>query len=109
MPEMTMTVRWPDGRVQDCYSPSLVLHDHLAAGARYEVAEFVERTATALGIASERVRARYGFACTSAAATLDAVRSVARRQPTGQVEVLRMWPPLPVEAARAAGRDGSAS
>ena len=35
MPEMTFTVRWPDGRVEDCYSPSLVVHDHLQPGRRY--------------------------------------------------------------------------
>ena len=54
MPEMTMVVRWPDGHVQECYSPSLVLHDHLEAGASYSVADFVSRTVYALGIASER-------------------------------------------------------
>lgn len=95
MPEMTMTVRWPDGHVLECYSPSLVLHDHLTTGERYDVEEFVERTSVALGLASERVRAKFGFACTSAAATLEAVTSAARHQPAGQVEVLRMWPALP--------------
>ena len=25
MPEMTFAVRWPDGRVEECYSPSLVV------------------------------------------------------------------------------------
>ena len=96
MPEMTMTVRWPDGRVQECYSPSLVLHDHLASGATYPVADFVSRTAYALAIASDRVREKFGFACTSAAATDAEVRAAAARYPAdATVEVLRMWPPLP--------------
>ena len=81
MPEMTMVVRWPDGQVQECYSPSLVLHDHLEAGASYPVADFVSRTVYALGIASDRVREKFGFACTSAAATASQVRAVAARHP----------------------------
>ena len=67
MPEMTVTVRWPDGRVEDCYSPSLVMHDHLAAGATYTVADFAApRRPARSTMASERVRAKFGFACTSA-------------------------------------------
>ncbi len=69
MPEMTFDIRWPDGSTQSCYSPSLVMHDFLATGQRYTVAELLDRSGTALQQASERVRAKYGFACTSAAAT----------------------------------------
>lgn len=95
MPEMTFTVRWPDGRVAEHYSPSLVVHDHLAEGARYPVADFRERAATALGIASERVRARYGFACTSAAASLAGIDDLAGRfAPDAEITVLRLHPPL---------------
>ena len=68
MPEMTFVVQWPDGSVDDCYSPSLVMHDHLVAGDDYPLGEFVDRTTTALGIASARVREKFGFACTSAMA-----------------------------------------
>lgn len=106
MPEMTMVVRWPDGQVQDCYSPSLVLHDHLEAGATYPVADFVSRTVYALGIASDRVREKFGFACTSAAATASQVRAIAAHHPDDAlVEVLRMWPALPGSAP--AGTAGS--
>ncbi|WP_259336547.1 MSMEG_0570 family nitrogen starvation response protein, partial [Clavibacter phaseoli] len=63
---MTFRVRWPDGSEADCYSPSLVMHDHLAAGSEYPLDDFVRRSTAALRVASERVRARYGFACTSA-------------------------------------------
>ena len=99
MPEMTLRVRWPDGRVDDCYSPSLVLHDHLSPGT-YTVADFVRRTGVALTIASDRVRGRFGFACTSAAATSAQIDRAARRfGPDDLVEVLRMWPPLPPEVS----------
>ena len=50
MPEMTFDVQWPDGRVQRCYSPSLVMHDYLNAGSDYTVAEFVDRSAQALHV-----------------------------------------------------------
>jgi uncharacterized repeat protein (TIGR04042 family) len=97
---MTFTVRWPDGRVEDCYSPSLVVHDHLQPGRRYTVAEFVQRSTTALDIASERVRARYGFACSSSMATQDQIERSTAAHPRDQlVEVLRMHPPLPQEDA----------
>ncbi|MEQ6900974.1 MSMEG_0570 family nitrogen starvation response protein [Nocardioides sp. YIM 152588] len=95
---MTFTVRWPDGRTEDCYSPSLVMHDHLEAGSTYTVAEFTDRSVRALGIASDRVRAKFGFACSSAAATTEQIRRSARAYPAGDlVEVTRMWPPLPEE------------
>jgi len=98
VPEMTFTVRWPDGKVADHYSPSLVIHDHLDEGATYSVADFRERSATALNLASERVRARYGFACTSAAASLDGIDELAAFYPPDAiVAVLRLDPPLPKE------------
>ena len=95
MPEMTFEVRWPDGSTQRCYSPSLVVHDYLATGARYTVDEFVDRAAHAMAEASERVRARFGFACTSAAETRDRILSTAAVFPTDAlIEVTAMHPPL---------------
>ncbi|MBF4160825.1 MSMEG_0570 family nitrogen starvation response protein [Nocardioides acrostichi] len=98
MPEMTVTVRWPDGRIEECYSPSLVMHDHLEVGARYSVVDFTVRSTHALDLASERVRARFGFACTSATASAEQIRrSASSHRPDDLVEVVRMWPPLPQE------------
>jgi uncharacterized repeat protein (TIGR04042 family) len=96
MPEMTVTVRWPDGRIADCYSPSLVMHDHLHAGATYRVDDFARRSRIALREASERVRARYGFTCSASAASLESIqRTAARFAVDDLVEVLDMQPPLP--------------
>lgn len=96
MPEMTFTVRWPDGDVTDCYSPSLVVHDHLTSGTTYTVADFRARAAAALHEASERVRAKYGFACTASAASLERIDArVAEHDPDARLEVLRLHPPLP--------------
>ena len=88
MPEMRFNIRWPDGHRESCYSPSLVVRDHLAPGESYALDDFVGRTRTALNIASERVREKYGFACSSAMDQLAHIEAVAGRQdPTGQVIV----------------------
>lgn len=100
MPEMTMTVRWPDGSVHEHYSPSLVLHDHLAANDSYPVSDFVERSTAALAEASERVRAKFGVACTSAMATTERIAELASAcAPGDTVTVLAMQPPLPTKSA----------
>lgn len=107
MPEMTVTVQWPDGTLEQCYSPSLVMHDHLSTGETYPVHDFVRRASTALDEASRRVQEKYGFACTSAAAQkekiqdraqqFDASRHGAPADPAdaGSVRILAMEPQLP--------------
>lgn len=79
MPEMHFRVRWPDDSVSDCYSPSLVMKDYLEVGRRYPLAAFLTQTRTALNIASERVRAKYGFACSAAADQLTQIEKTAMR------------------------------
>jgi uncharacterized repeat protein (TIGR04042 family) len=92
---MTFDVQWPDGRVQRCYSPSLVMHDYLSTGSDYTVADFLDRSGTALREASERVRAKFGFACTSAAQTNDEIHSAATIFPsTATIRVVAMQPGL---------------
>ncbi|MDT0305925.1 MSMEG_0570 family nitrogen starvation response protein [Streptomyces sp. DSM 44917] len=77
MPEMYVRVRWPDGTVQRCYSPSTVVRDFFEPGAGYPLDDFVERSRQALGIASDRVRARFGYACTATAAQLAEIEATA--------------------------------
>ncbi|WP_072804861.1 MSMEG_0570 family nitrogen starvation response protein [Rhodococcoides yunnanense] len=90
MPEMTFVVQWPDGREQPCYSPSLVMHDYLEPGAEYEIAEFVKRTSEALTVASDRVLAKFGMRCTSAAQQMEEIHDVSAAYRTGAVRVLSM-------------------
>ena len=99
MPEMRFAVRWPDGVESSHYSPSLVMHDYLSTGESYGVADFVARSSEALDAAGERVRAAYGFACTSAMASRDEIVRAAAAYAGGEVMVLRMEPPLPVGAS----------
>jgi uncharacterized repeat protein (TIGR04042 family) len=77
MPEMRFQIRWPDGAVEQCYSPSLVIRDHLAVGETYSVPEFLRRSRIALTIASDRVREKYGFACSRAMGQLARLESTA--------------------------------
>jgi putative flavoprotein involved in K+ transport len=77
MPEMHFLVRWPDGKEQRCYSPSLIVRDHLEVGRSYAVSGFVERTRTFLTIAAERVRAKYGFYCSAAMDQLAEIETLA--------------------------------
>ena len=67
---MSFAVRWPDGKQQVLYSPSLVVTEHLEPGVSYRVEDFVARTVAAMEIADRRVRARYGHACAGAASTV---------------------------------------
>ena len=76
MPEMNFRVKWPSGQIQDCYSPSYIIEEYLVEGQDYDVEDFVGRVRTALGIASERVFARYGFECSSALDQLRAVEAI---------------------------------
>ncbi|MFC4499515.1 MULTISPECIES: MSMEG_0570 family nitrogen starvation response protein [Streptomyces] len=77
MPELYFHVRWPDGETQRCYSPSTVIEDYLTPGGVYELGDFVARSRTALGIASDRVREKYGFACTGASGQLALIEKTA--------------------------------
>jgi uncharacterized repeat protein (TIGR04042 family) len=90
---MTFTVRWPDGAVHRCYSPSLVVREHLEVGEAYEVADFLERSRTALRIADARVREKFGFGCTASAAQLAEIEAVGRtHDATGLVTVESFHP-----------------
>ncbi|GAC1415384.1 MAG: MSMEG_0570 family nitrogen starvation response protein [Candidatus Velthaea sp.] len=87
MPEIRFVVRWPDDTVTRCYSPSLVVTELLEIGPVYALDEFVERSRRALTIASERVEAKYGFACSRALAQLAEIESTARRFRAGCIRI----------------------
>ena len=64
MPEVRLSLQWPDGQISELYSPSTVILDYLQPGDVIAVTDLHSRGVQALRDASERVRARYGFACT---------------------------------------------
>ena len=81
MPEMHFHVRWPDGRREACYSPSLVIKEHFSVGEEVPLSDFVVRSRTALTIASDRVKARYGFPCSLATGQLARIEAAAAAMP----------------------------
>ncbi len=87
MPEVHFTVRWPDGSVETCYSPSTVIETFFVAGEAYPLADFLARSRAGLQAASERVRAVYGSGCSRAMAQLAAIESRADAQ-TGEAAVV---------------------
>ena len=66
MPETLFRVRWPDGAVEDCYSPSTIVREHLSIGVDYPLEMFRERAREALEAANARVRTRFGMGCAQA-------------------------------------------
>jgi len=90
MPAMHFHLRWPDGRETRCYSPSLVIKDHFAPATRYPLPTFMHEIRTALNTASERVRAKFGFACSMAMDQLAQIETLAAQfDDRTVVEVLR--------------------
>lgn len=79
MPVTHFKVRWPDGHEVDCYSPSFIVSGFFTPGAHYPVQDFVSRSTEALTIASERVREKYGFACSAAMDQLAKIEEQAKR------------------------------
>lgn len=77
MPEVWFRVRWPDGAVETCYSPSSSIAHYFVAGASYSLPEFLARSRAGLGAASERVRERYGFPCSRALGQLARIEQAA--------------------------------
>jgi uncharacterized repeat protein (TIGR04042 family) len=82
MPEIIFTVQLPDGTMKGCYSPSTVVQRYFAAGEEMPAAEFLRRSRAALAAASERVRARFGYSCSSAAAQLAEIERWISQEPS---------------------------
>lgn len=78
MPEMRFVVTWPDGREEACYSPSLIIRDYFTEGQSYPLEDFVTRSREALHIASDRVEAKYGMACSAALDQLQRIETTAQ-------------------------------
>lgn len=106
MPEVDVLIRWPDGARQHLVSPSRSITGVLMEGASYPVEEFVRRTTGALILGSERVRQRYGFACSAAEATRAGVEARAATQPpqapviVDAISVRGTPPPAPTRELR---------
>ena len=104
MPEMHFRVRFPNGATMNCYSPSYVIEDYLSEGQSYAVPDFLLRARSALNIASERVRERYGFSCSSALDQLSVIEQMASTLSPEQLAL----PVLVLEFSKHGPRDARA-
>jgi len=64
MPEINFQINLPDGKKASLYSPSTVILEYLKPGDSLKISDFKSLAIQALHKASEKVRAKYGFACT---------------------------------------------
>ena len=64
MPEINFQLNLPDGKKTSLYSPSTVILEYLKPGDSLKISDFKSLAIKALHEASEKVRAKYGFACT---------------------------------------------
>lgn len=81
MPETPFTVELPDGSLKHCYSPSSVVRKYFTAGDTLTAAEFLGKARESLTEASNRVLAKFGFACSSAASSLEDIEHWASALP----------------------------
>ena len=87
MPSVYFNVRWPDGSVEPCYSPSTIITKYFEVGRTYPLADFLHAAREGLHAASERVRVRYGSGCSHAMAQLAAIESKAKRHSAADAAV----------------------
>jgi uncharacterized repeat protein (TIGR04042 family) len=93
MPVMHFRIQWPDGEEANCYSPSQVVSEYFTPGRAYPLDDFVSRSREALNMASERVRQKYGFACSAAMDQLAQIEQEADRfrdHPDATVKVIEL-------------------
>lgn len=83
MPQTSLRVEWPDGSQCSYYSPSTIVHEYFKPGETYPVDEFLRMSRRAYQEASDRVQAKFGFACGGASDALDSIESDASQQSQG--------------------------
>ncbi len=79
MPEIRFQITWPDNSQDSCYSPSLIVKEYFQPNTAYDLVDFVERSREALTIASDRVKAKYGYPCGLALGQLQDIEAKASR------------------------------
>lgn len=68
MPVTYVNIEWPDKQKDRIYSPSSVIEEYFNIGDSLEINHFLTTCNKSLTDASERVRKKFGYACTSAQA-----------------------------------------
>ena len=73
MPALNFEIEWPNGEVMECYSPSTIVLQYLQLGDTFTIDELIAVSRTALNMAGERVKERFGFECAAAAEQRDKI------------------------------------
>mgnify|MGYP002777153223 FL=1 len=92
MPEIRFQIQWPDHSQEVCYSPSLIVKEYFTPNQDYDLDDFVQRSQTALTIASDRVKAKYGRPCGLALGQIQTLIERARQYqslPTPRVKFIQ--------------------
>ena len=76
MPVTYVHIEWPDHKVDRVYSPSSVIKDYFKPGEDLLVDVFLAACTKGLNNASERVRQKFGYACTSGMAELQRISNL---------------------------------
>jgi putative flavoprotein involved in K+ transport len=102
VPTVDIRIRWADGTVQDGESPSRAIEKYIVAGAVYPRDELRRRLADGLQAASDRVRERFGMACTAAMAQAEEFEAAIVAHGGGpeslsRVELVRVSRPAPLK------------
>jgi putative flavoprotein involved in K+ transport len=98
LPEVDFTIRWANGETFAGTSPSRAMERFIIAGAAYPQGELLRRVTDGLSAASDRVRERYGVACTQAMEESQSIAAAAAgRDPQAIAQVLVMDRHLPEE------------
>lgn len=88
MPSVRMDVRWPDDSVTSHTSPSTIIKNYFKEEESFDLPKFVEQAEAGFEHANQRVKERFGFACSQAAGELNEIKRVAGNMDSGRVEVL---------------------
>lgn len=73
MPVTYINIVWPDNQKDRIYSPSSVIEEYFHSGELLSIEKFLIKSKEGLKEASERVRQKFGYACTSAQAESDRI------------------------------------
>ena len=94
MPVVRFDVMWPDATVMRCQSPSTIIRSFFTEGEALPLAQFMASAERGLNAASERVREKYGFACSAASDQLEIIQRKAeefKQSSDAVVQVIKVY------------------
>lgn len=84
MPVTYIHIELPDQKKDKIYSPSSVIREYFNPGEIHSIDNFLTICSKGLNEASERVRQKFGYACTSAIAESQRMNTVCKNYDTSK-------------------------